>query len=113
MSGFRKSVPANRYTNGSYIQGVWQGDSPTPFTIQASVQPAPDKVRKNLPEGYDIDSAMQLFTDTELHVAQRGSQQSDTVTILGEEYHIVAIERWRNDVIPHYMATAARRTKQT
>jgi len=108
MSGFRKPQTIKRFADGAWVNGYWQGDTPTEIAITASVQPATDIVRKNLPEGFDIDSVFTIFTDTELRAAKAGSQQSDTIELFGETYQIVAVQRWQNDVIPHYQCTAAR-----
>jgi len=111
MSGFRKPYTITRYSDGAFIQGYWQGDDPTSIAITASVQPATGPDRKNLPEGFDIDSVHILFTDTELHVAKPGEQQSDTITLFGDEYTVTKVEPWQNDVISHYRVTVARPKK--
>ena len=90
---------------GSFVNGYWAETSPTPYTITASVQPANGEQRKNVPEGYDIESALALGTDpaNELHVAKRGevTKKSDQVTFENRLYDVVAREPWKNQVIPH------------
>lgn len=108
MSGFRQPLTITRKSGASYVNGFWAGGSEASITIQASKQPTTGEVRKNLPEGYDIDSAFDVFTDTELYPAQAGGQKSDTATISGDEYHCVALQSWQNGVINHYRATFAR-----
>jgi hypothetical protein len=109
MSSFRKPLTVTRYTGAAYnvANGEWSGGSSAQIAITASVQPANDKARENLPEGYDTSSVILLITDTELQPATSGGQQSDTVAIEGEDYHVTAVERWQNAVIPHYTATVA------
>lgn len=108
MSGFRKPLVVTRKSGADYVNGFWVGGTDSEITIQASRQPTSGDVRKNLPEGYDIDSAFDLFTSTELHPAKSGGQQSDTMTILGDEFHVVRVEKWQNGVISHYRCTVAR-----
>lgn len=90
---------------GSYVNGVWVNGSPTPREIEASVQPTTGEQRKNVPEGYDIDSSLALGTDAanELVVAERGvvNAKSDQVTFEGKLYDVVSREPWTNQIIPH------------
>lgn len=99
---FRRSLTVTREA-GSYVNGYWSTPGPTQVTITASVQPANDKQRDNVPEGYDVESVLELGTESLLVIAQAGkASKSDTVNIDGEEYTVIRLERWQNQIIPHY-----------
>ncbi len=95
---------------GSMSNGYWVAGAEVPVTITASVQPANDKQRKNVPEGFDVDSALEIGTDTQLYIAERNKspdqgnnwRKSDLLTYEGQKYEVVRLERWQNAVIPHY-----------
>ena len=115
MSSFRQALVVTRPPVGAYnaATGEWEEGSPSTVNITGSVQPANDKQRKNVPEGYEVESAIAIATDTELLPAKAETtpgtaRKSDTIALFGETYDIVAIERWQNGVISHYWATAAR-----
>ena len=113
MSSFRQPLTVTRYPVGSYSNGIWSEGASSQVSITGSVQPANDKQRKNVPEGYEVDSAIAIATDTELLAAKAettggDARRSDEITLFGEVYQIVAVERWQNGVISHYWATAAR-----
>lgn len=98
---FRQTLTVTRAT-GAYSNGYWAENAPSTFEISASVQPANDRQRKNVPEGYDVDSVLELGTEDELNVATRGgTQKSDQVTIGGQQYDVVRLERWQNQIISH------------
>jgi hypothetical protein len=100
---FRRELTITSET-GDYVNGYWQADAgqPTTSKITASVQPANDKQRKNLPEGFDVDSVLELGTESALYVAERGGKRlSDKVTIDGQLYDVIRLERWQNTIISH------------
>lgn len=99
---FRGPLTVTRITGG-YVNGYWVDNPPTPVSITGSVQPANDKQRDNVPEGYDVESVMELGTESLLVIAQAAKpNKSDKVEIFGEQYTVVRLERWQNQIIPHY-----------
>lgn len=110
--GFEQFRQARTVTQrpGSLANGYWTASAEVPVTIYASMQPANDKQRKNVPEGFDVESAMEMGTDTELYIAERNKgvdpgtnwRKSDVVTHEGQKYEVVRLERWQNQIIPHY-----------
>jgi hypothetical protein len=112
MSSFRQTITGKRYNAGGAYNpatGKYVDNGTTTLTIEGSIQPANDKQRANVPEGFDVTSAMAIATDTEMVVSQGDGPRSDELTIYGEVYEAVWIERWQNDVIPHYWVTMARK----
>jgi hypothetical protein len=101
---FRPERDLYQQPTGSYADGVWTtSGSETNVKVNASFQPANDKVRKNPPEGWDVDSLFEIGTDTQLYVAERGgNRQSDQIDIDGQRYEVIRLERWQNTIISHY-----------
>jgi hypothetical protein len=107
---FSRSITVKRPPAGDYVRGVWSEGADTELTFETPVQPASDKERKALPDGYDVDSVVELSVDTTTlpQIAQRGlNKNSDKLEIEGQEYDIIKLERWTNGVIPHYWIVAA------
>lgn len=104
--GFNQTLSVSRPT-GSHVDGYWVAGSPSTISIEASVQPADAKARKNVPEGFDVDSAYMLGTLTLLRAAERGGMPSDQVTLGSDVYEVVNVKPWQNDVINHYWVTVA------
>jgi hypothetical protein len=90
-----------------YVNGIWTEGTPTTFTIEASVQPAPADVRNNVPEGFDKTSAYMLYSNTALQIAEAEAQKSDRVTLFGQTFVVVGVQPWQNDIIEHYAITVA------
>jgi hypothetical protein len=106
--GFRKPL-TRRSRTGGYTGGYWVDDAPpVDTTIEGSVQPAPGRVRDNIPEGYDSTSAQLLITDALLVTAEAGgNQRPDQIEYNSEFYVVLRRERWQNDVLNHYEYTIA------
>ncbi len=80
------------------------------MAILASIQPATSKDMQNLPEGRRTRSTFALFTDTELLTSDDGAspKKADQVTIAGDVFEVMAVERWQNNVINHYRAVVSK-----
>lgn len=109
MSSFREAVTIKRQT-GTYTDGVWVPGGEVDVAILASIQPARSRDMQNLPEGRRTKSAFVLYTDTELLTSKDGSniKKADQLTIVGDVFEVMFVERWQNRVIPHYKATVAK-----
>lgn len=101
MSSFRKSITATPRTTGTLVDGIYTETASTPFTIQASVQPASARDLQLLPEGRRLSKTYRLYTDTSLHSLST-SQNPDRVTLEDGEYEVVTKDPWHNAVVPHY-----------
>jgi len=115
MSGFRKPYTVVRRSGIQHnaATGYFSDGTPADIPITASVQPAPGDVRKNVPEGYDTDSTFVLFTSTELITATEGGDTQDQITLFGQVYDVIQVDKWQNDVISHYRCVVARPKQAT
>jgi len=104
MSSFRQSFVVRRRGTGSYnAQGRYVQDAPdTTFTIKASRQPLSGSDTNLLPEGKRETETYKLYTTTKLYGALQGNVNSDIVIIDDEDYEVIKVEAWQNNVINHY-----------
>ena len=103
MSRFRKPLTVKRISGGAYdVSGFWVEGTESEITIQASVQPASYKEMELVDENRRETSKFKIYTDTLLRTAEKGSQNPDRVVYNSEEYEVVALGDWHNDVINHY-----------
>jgi hypothetical protein len=94
-----------RLASGQYVDGTWTTEAEiAPFDIIASVQPLTPKEMKTLPEGRRNSQAYRIYTDIELHTTRH--QNPDRVQLFGEEFEILSVEVWQNQIISHYKAIA-------
>ena len=101
------SLSVRRLSSGDYINGEWHTETEAaPFIIVASVQPLTPKEMKTLPEGRRNSQAYRIYTDIELHTIR--DQNPDRVELFGQEFEILSVEIWQNQVIPHYKAIAVK-----
>jgi hypothetical protein len=103
---FRRDLTAYRYSEGQYVDGIWQEGTETERTISASVQPTSTDDIELLPAGREQARNYTLITEDDL----RGltSANPDQVDIDGERYEVSAIQVWANSIIPHKRAIVTR-----
>lgn len=88
---------------GSYVRGRWIPGSEVTDTIDGTVQPAPGKVRSQIPQGLDSTSALLLLTETELSsVEAEGAARADQVQWYGDWYTIVSAADWQSTELAHH-----------
>lgn len=103
----RQSVQVKRHAAGSYgADGLWVEGAVTTNTIQASIQPASPRELARLPEGRSYSEAYTLYTDTELSADE--TVNADKVVLFGKDFTVVAVEGWRNGILPHFKAMVLR-----
>jgi len=101
------TLSIRRLGSGTYVDGTWKAEAENaPFTIRASVQPLKPKEMETLPEGRRNSQAYRIYTDVELHTVR--DQNPDRVELFGEEFEILSVEVWQNQVIPHFKAVAVK-----
>lgn len=83
--------------------GLWVSGTDTEITIRGSIRPIKPQYELYLPQGRDLTSAMQMFSDTRLTVATPdGTGPGDHVIIEGGEYEVVKEYPWQNGILPHW-----------
>lgn len=114
MSSFRKyTLTVKRRASGDYdASGFFKVSGPdTEFTITASVQPITGSEMLLFPENRRELETKKLFTSTELYGIEEGNGvNADIVIIDGDEFEVVRVYPWKNNVINHYKIFVAKRT---
>ncbi len=82
------------------------GDDDT-FTIVASVQPVGGRELRDLPEGQRADETRVIYTLTELRTRQ-GETEPDVITLDGQPWTVIRVERFDSFGETHYRAYASR-----
>lgn len=83
--------------------GLWVEGADTTDTINGSVRPVKPQYDLYLPQGRDLTSAIQLFSDKRLNVAKPdGSSPGDHVIVEGGVYEVVKEYPWQNGILPHW-----------
>jgi hypothetical protein len=107
MSSFRKhTLTVKRRASGDYdASGFFKVSGPdTEFTIYASVQPMTGSEMLLLPENRRELETKKIFTSTELYGIEKGnSVNADIIIIDGDEFEVVRVYPWKNNVINHYV----------
>lgn len=99
----RKPVTVTRFDQGSYVNGYWVEGSPSTFIINASVQPVKGADLEALTEGRRDSQIYKLYTDTKLKtVDKKNNLNADLVNIDNDDYEVMNVESWQNNLINHY-----------
>ncbi|TQE99496.1 MAG: hypothetical protein FKY71_08295 [Spiribacter salinus] len=110
---FRKPLTVQRQQPGEYVNGIWTPGGITPFTVQASVQPASPEDMERLPEGRRDRQSFMLYSDLALRAADDNTGvNADVVEIDGADYQVQMTAPWQNGVIPHNVALVTRKVEQ-
>lgn len=109
--GFRQTVTVRRRA-GSYTLGRWADTTSQMFKIQASVQPANARELEALDEGRRNNATYVLITSSVLQVADVAKAcNSDVVVLDSEEFEVIGINKWQNNVLPHYKYLVSKATQ--
>lgn len=100
MSSFRQPIEIKRFTDGEFVNGFWQEGAQESFMIMASVQPTTGEDLESLPEGRRTSQSLRLYTDTLLKTVH--DKNPDKVTLFGNDFEVMTVEPWQNNVISHY-----------
>lgn len=112
FSEFRHSRIFLRRSTGVYdALGKWVEDSsPVDVLLQGSLQPTTGKDLQQLPEGRRTNANYKLYTSTALSTVEE--QNPDTIIIDDDEYEVVTIMPWGNNIINHYKVILSKKTEQ-
>lgn len=92
-------------------------DTVVEFTLEnCTVQPASGTELETLPEGYRDAEVFNIFTNTPLRTAIRGTDSKADEVFLGSPYTpkegyftVIQSKAWQNGVINHYHAVVVRK----
>lgn len=98
---FNKTIIGEIPGTQTNVGGVMVEGTPTPISIQGSVQPSSSKDLQLLPEGRRVNKSYTVYTGDEMRENWR-------LTIYGDSYTCIAAEVWQNGVLPHYKAIMQR-----
>ncbi len=98
---------------GAYVDGRWQDGQETQIDLRASIQPAKkedyDQLQA-LAEGRRVESAVRIYTRTQLAVAGDTGSNGDIVIYRGDRYLVTAGSDWNMGMrgVNHYRYLAVR-----
>jgi hypothetical protein len=99
---FHSNISGENKT-GAYVGRLWVASPSGDVFIEGSVQPLSGFEAQNLNVGEDNLGKMKLFTDTELKVAEQGTEnKGDMIYWLEDRWEVIALRSWQNNIIPHY-----------
>lgn len=108
-----RTLPRITRTAGGYVNGRWVDGEESETTFRASIQPAKkddyDQLQA-LAEGRRVESAIRIYTKTELVVAGDSAQNGDFVVHRGDRYLVTAGSDWNVGMrgVDHYRYLAVR-----
>jgi len=108
-----RSHPRITRSAGAYNHGRWVDGEETETTFRASIQPAKkddyDQLQA-LAEGRRVESAIRIYTRTELAVAGDTEKNGDFVVYRGDRYLVTAGSDWNVGMrgVDHYRFLAVR-----
>ncbi len=108
-----RSHPLITRSPGDYVDGRWQEGIETETAFRASIQPAKkddyDQLQA-LAEGRRVESAVRIYTRTQLNVAGEDERNGDLVVYRGDRYLVTAGSDWnmRMRGVNHYRYLAVR-----
>lgn len=104
MSFFGKPIQGITYTGGGYDDntGYIGEGTPTPITINGTIQPTTGKDLDAIPENRRSSASYKIYSFDELHIADTDEEQSDELTIRGKQFEVIAKLPWQNDLINHF-----------
>jgi hypothetical protein len=74
----------------------------TQFTIVGSIQPTTGKDLEAVPENRRDSALYKIYTTSELVIATTGRQNSDRLSLFGEDYEVISKLPWQNSLINHF-----------
>lgn len=104
IAGLISSFATGTYTvtrkaRGAVVRGRIGDGTTTTVTIRASVSPASGADIVRLMQGRQVNSAMTIFTTTELMVGGPGATyEADVITIDGATWELNHVEKWTDSM---------------
>lgn len=108
-----RTYPRITRTEGRYVNGRWLEGAEVETTFRASIQPAKkddyDRLEA-MAEGRRVESAVRVYTRTELNVAGADAKNGDLIEYQGDSYLVTAASNWNMDMrgVNHFRYLAVR-----
>lgn len=97
-----------RTTNGALVKGKAGAGTPSSFSVTGSLQAVNGRELQALPESFRADEVRVLYTLTELRTVS-DTHQADKLTIDGEPWLVIRVEKFPAFGDTHYRVYVARR----
>jgi hypothetical protein len=105
-------VTVLRSNGGSYINGRWQGSTPTPVSVTANIQPnLTFNQMRTLSEGDRTKQAIAIYSKEELFMAEEGTtspKKADIVNWDGKQWEVKSSMTYKMGVLNHCESVAVR-----
>lgn len=100
---FRRTLTVKRYSGSYDVNGLWNIQLSETFDIKGSVQPSRGhEMYRDVAGRADIGD-YDIYTATKLRTSLESSEDvADVVVLNDEDYEVVEVQNWQNDVISHY-----------
>lgn len=109
MSLFNTRTLQVKRNTGSWVDGYWTESETSTFNILGTWQPITGKkleVYQNGDRSLDVFTG---FTSTEIFMDdQINNTVSDIITVDSNDYEIIKIDKWQNNIINNYEFVATR-----
>ena len=103
-------IVVTRFGVGRLVAGKLKASKLPPFKIKAAVQPIKGREREFMPEGQRQKHIVKLYCkECLLAPDDKRQQRADLLTIEGEGYEVIIVEKQKGLGLDHYKAYAARR----
>jgi hypothetical protein len=103
-------ITVTRFSTGKLIGGKLKASAKPTFKVTASVQPINGKEREFLAEGWRQSYVVKLYTKEKLLTSDdKKAQKADLLSIQGESFEVISVERNVGLGMDHYKVQAARR----
>lgn len=104
---FRSPITLRRFSQGSYVDGLWVEGTYFDETITASIQPLSGEDMKELPEGRRLSVGYKMFTSTKINTVLEAGKNinADHVLFDNKEFEVYQVKVWKNKnfaIVDHY-----------
>ena len=103
-------VTVTRFAKGRLVGGKFKASKQRPFKVKTRVQPVNGREREFLPEGWRQKYLRKLYLEERLFTDDdQNAQRADLLTIEGEEFEVMQVEKRKGLGLDHFKVFAARR----
>jgi hypothetical protein len=107
---YGETIEVKRLASGSYVDGSWVAGDETVSTILATVMPMTPKEMALLPEGFQENQGIVIYSEKELRQGSEATKaDGDIISWVGNQYQVLKVEL-RNQIprLRHYKSIAVK-----